>query len=489
MRHNYVHYGSPQFRVLSDSQLEELHLAVLQILERTGVSFTNCQEALRILGEAGADISNPDRVKIPSYLVEQALRTAPKTITLYSRDGEPAMVLNGMTGSHFGGIAVGPHYLDPYTRKPRLTYAQDIADAALVVDALPNLEWIINCGIQRTVPDSIAEVASLLQVIRNTSKPIAVAINEVSGIREMIELCSIVAGGEEQLRKKPFLIGSSEPVSPLTQEKEAVEISLICAEKGIPNFVYSMPLAGATTPATWPGVLVIPTAEFLSQLVVIQLKYPGAPVIFGSMPNIMDMKTTIYPYGAPELSLLVAALTEMVHCYGLPMLGTAGCTDADMIGAQAAAEATYGIFMSALSGADFVHDVGLMYHGTMASPELTVLCDEIIGMVKVSMGGIEINEDTLPLDLIEKKGPRANYISEKHTLKHFRNFWAPKLFDRSVTKKGKTGNCEELVNKDTIKILETHQPKPLPDDVLKELKKVEADWFKRAGIKEYSKKS
>ena len=488
MRYNYIHYGSPQFRVLSDSQLEELHLAVLQILERTGVSFTNCQEALELLGEAGADISDPDRVKIPSYLVEQALRTAPKTITLYTRDGEPAMVLNGMTGSHFGGIAIGPHYLDPYTKKPRLTYAQDIADMARVIDALPNIEWIAAVGIQRTVPDSIADSVSVLKAILNTSKPIMTGVNDVSSFREMLELCSIVAGSEEQLREKPFFVSSSEPVTPLTQEKEAVEISLICAEKGIPNVVYSMPLAGATTPATWPGVLVIPTAEFLSQLVVIQLKNPGAPVILGSIPNIMDMKTTIFPYGAPELSFLLAALTEISHYYKLPIFGTAGCTDADMIGAQATAEATYGILMSALSGADFVHDVGLMYHATMASPELMVLCDEIIDMVKVSMGGIEINEDTLPINLIEKKGPRANYISEKHTLKHFRKFWAPKLFDRSVTKGEDTRNCEELVNEATIQIMETHQPKPPSDDVVRELKKIEADWFKRVGIQEYLKK-
>ena len=101
MRSNYIQYNSPQFRILSAKQIEELHFAALQILERTGVAF-ECQEALDILGEAGADISNPDRVKIPSYLVEQALRTSPKTITLYSREGETAIILNGQTGSHFG---------------------------------------------------------------------------------------------------------------------------------------------------------------------------------------------------------------------------------------------------------------------------------------------------------------------------------------------------------------------------------------------------
>ena len=487
MRHNYVHYGSPQFRVLSDSQLEELHLAVIQIMERTGVAF-ECEEAIELLDGAGADVSNPDRVKIPSYLVEQALRTAPKMVTLYNRKGEPAIVLNGMTGCHFGSMPDCPYILDPYTKTRRTCYVEDIADTARVIDASPNIEWSYLATGHLTVPGTIADKVSLLQFILNSTKPVIAEINDVESLREMIDLCAIVAGGEEQLRRKPFLGGSSEPVSPLVVGKNAMEKSLLCAEKGLPNVVYSMPLAGATTPATWPGVLVLPTAEVLSQLVVIQLKKPGAPVIFGSIPNIMDMKTTIFPYGAPELSLLVAALTELCHSYKLPMFGTAGCTDAEIVGAQAAAEVTYQILMSSLSGADLVHDIGLVYHATTISPELIVFDNEIIDMANVSMGGIEINEDTLPLDLIEKKGPRANYISEKHTLKHFRKFWAPKLFDRSVTRSADAKNCEELVKEATIKILETHQPEPLPDDVLKELRKVEAGWFKRVGIEGYPKR-
>ena len=140
MRSNYIHFSTPQFRLLSDSQIEELHLATLQILERTGVAF-DCQEAIDILGNAGADISNPNRVKIPSFMVEQALRRAPKMITLYTREGEPAIVLNGQTGSHFGGFPDCPDILDPYTRKRRKCYVEDIADTARVVDALPNIEW------------------------------------------------------------------------------------------------------------------------------------------------------------------------------------------------------------------------------------------------------------------------------------------------------------------------------------------------------------
>jgi trimethylamine--corrinoid protein Co-methyltransferase len=487
MRANYIHYASPQFRILSDKQIEELHFATLEILERTGVLF-ECQEAIELLDGAGADVSDPKRVKIPSYLVEQALRTAPKMITLYSRDGEPAIVLNGQTGSHFGSMPDCPYYLDPYEGQMRTCYVADIADTARVIDALPNMEWSYLATGHKTVPGAIADKVSLLQFILNSSKPVIAEINDVGSLREMIDLCSIVAGGEEKLRQKPFFGGSSEPVSPLVQGKDAMEKSLLCAEKGIPNVVYSMPMAGATTPATFAGCLAVANAEFLSQLVVLQLKNPGAPVIYGSIPNIMEMKTTIFPYGAPEMSLMVAALTEISHYYKLPMFGTAGCTDAQLVDAQAAAEVTHQVLLSALSGADLVHDVGLVYHATTISPELIVFVDEVIEMIKVVMGGIEINGETLALDLIERVGPRGTYISEKHTLKHFRKFWVPTLFDRSAARGEGTKRCAELLREKTIEILKTHQPKPLSDEVLKELKKVEAGWLKRVGLKEYPRR-
>ena len=487
MRYNYTHFSSPQFCLLSDSQLEELHLATLQILERTGVAF-ECQEAIDLLDDASADVSNPDRVKIPSHLVAQALRKTPKLITLYTRDGEVAMVLDGLGKPHFGGVGDGQEYLDPYIRGRRACYVEDIADMARVGDALFNIEFTMFGGAHPTIPGTISDKVSFLQIILNNSKPVACSINDVESLKEMLEVCSIIAAGEKQLRKKPFFVCSSEPVTPLTQGKDAMGKSLLCAEKGIPNIVYGFQMAGATAPATWAGILAVANAEVLSQLVVIQLKNPGAPVIYGGMPDIMDMRTTIGCYGAPELAFLVAALTELSHYYKLPMLGTAGCTDADAINAQTAAEVTYQTMLAALSGADFVHDVGSMYHNTMASPELVVFCNEIIDMVKVSMGGIEINEDTLPLDLIDRLGPRGTYISEKHTLKHFRNFWSPKIFDRSVTKGAGAKNCEDMLNELTIKIIETHQPKPLPEDVLKELGKIEAGWLKRAGLTEYPKR-
>ncbi len=179
------------------------------------------------------------------------------------------------------------------------------------------------------------------------------------------------------------------------------------------------------------------------------------------------------------------SLTEVCHYYQLPMFGTAGCTDAEMVDAQAGAEITYQVLMSAMSGADLVHDVGLVYHATTISPELIVFVDEVIDMVKVSMNGLTINDETLPLELIDRIGPRGTYLSEKHTRKHFRKFWSPTIFDRSVTKDSNTKGCADLLNEKTIKIMKTHQPNPLSDDVLKELRKVEANWLKRVDLKAY----
>jgi len=474
--------GGSQFRILSDKQVEELHFATLQILERTGVTF-ECEEALTILGNAGADVSNPKAVKIPSYMVDQALRTAPKIITLYTREGEPAIVLNRMTGTHFGAKTDLPDFLDPNTKKRRGSYISDIADMARLIDALPNIEWSYTSGSNRTLPGSIADKVGLLQVVLNSSKPVIYETTDAESLREAISLCSIVAGGEEQLRRKPFFGSSCEPVSPLVQGKTAMEKSLLCAEKGLPIVVYSMPMTGATVPATFAGCLAVANAEVLSQLVVLQLKNPGAPVIYGSIPSIMDMKTTIFSYGAPEMSLMVGALTDLCHYYKLPMFGTAGAADAGVLGIQATAEITYQLLVSALSGADLVHNAGMLYHATVLSPELLVLVNEVVDMVNVLLGGVEVNKETLALDIIDRLGPGSNYLSESHTLKHFRKFWVPKTFDRSMTRGKDTKDCEQLLNQRTIEILETHKPKSLPEDLIKELKKVEKTWFDGVGLK------
>ena len=484
MKPNYLQYNSPRFQVLSENQVQDIHFASLSILERTGVAI-HAEEALGLLGDAGADVDNPGKVRIPNHVVEEALRFAPKSVTLYTREGEPHMFLNG-THVYFGGVADNPDILDPRTGTRRPNTVEDIGECARIVDYLPNIDWLMNSGLAKGLPPELAERVSQVQCVLNTSKPIVPSTLDASGLKAMLELYAIVAGGMDNLKKRPFFCNSVEPTTPLVQEKNALEMSLICAEHSIPNIVFSMLMAGATSPATFAGTLAVANAELLSHLTVIQLKKPGSPVIYGGEPNIMDMKSGIFPYGTPELGLLSAALSEMAHYYKLPMFGTAGTTDAKIVGAEAGVEIMYQCMLSALSGADMVHDVGLMDHCTMVSPELMVLTDEIIGMVKVLMKGVEITDDALALDIIDKVGPGGNFLNEEHTYEHFRKFWVPTLMDRRQVTEGlsdtKAKHCEELLREKTLRILQSHRPKPLPDEVVKEIRNVEAHWFKEFNL-------
>jgi trimethylamine--corrinoid protein Co-methyltransferase len=228
-------------------------------------------------------------------------------------------------------------------------------------------------------------------------------------------------------------------------------------------------MAGSTVPATLAGAVANGLAESLSGLVLNQQTNEGNPFIMGGVFTIMDMNTTIFSYGAPEFDLMMAALADMSNYLNIPMFGTAGCTDSKVVDEQAAIENAISIVMSAQSGANLIHDVGYIEHGNTASLESLVICDDLIGYARRITGGIEVNEETLALDVIDAVGPGGNYLMEEHTLKHFKTeTWYPDLFKRMVyenwEKEGKK-TLTQRAHEKVIDILEHYEPEPLPKDV------------------------
>jgi trimethylamine--corrinoid protein Co-methyltransferase len=466
----------PRLSVIDEAQIEQIHQATLELLERTGIQISH-PRALELFHGAGARVEG-QRVRLPAWLVEDASRQAPSRVVLGSRDGQRQVFLEG-DKYWFGPSLDCIDYLDPLTdRRSRFT-SEHCRITATVADALPNYTWVMTIGMADDVPPDVADRVIARQVFTYTEKPLVFCCKDANSVRDIYEMALLIAGGPQQFGRAPNIVHYSEPISPLLYYDPAVEKILFCAENGIPLINFPAPQGGSTAPATFAGEIVQGSAESLSGLVLAQLARPGAPFIYGAFATVMDMKTTIFSYGAPEMSLMVAAMAQMAQYYRLPFFGTAGCSDAKFPDAQAAAEVAFSCLASALVGANLVHDAGSwLDHGSLASPAFMVLVNEILYMVRQFMGGVPVSNETLALDVIDRVGPGGHYLYEDHTLKHFKSVWYSDLFDRSINEMWLSQGArrfDERLRAKTEKLM-AHQPAPLPDDVLAEMEQMAAHW-------------
>jgi trimethylamine--corrinoid protein Co-methyltransferase len=446
----------PKMKVIDERQIEQIHMATLEVLERTGVLFHH-PKALEVLDGAGAWVDG-DRVRIPAWLVEDSIRQAPKRIVLGNRDGTRSVVLEG-DKSWFGPSLDCIDYLDPVAEERRPFTSKDCRITATIADALPNFTWVMTIGMAADAPADIADRVIARQVLTYCEKPFVFCCKDVNSARDIYEMALLIVGGEEKFKQTPTLVHYSEPISPLSYFGPAVEKIIFCAETGIPVINFPAPQTGGTSPATFAGTIVQGSAESLSGLVLAQLIRPGAPFIYGAFTTIMDMKTTIFSYGAPEMSLMVAAVSQLAQYYKLPFFGTAGCTDAKFPDPQAAAEVAFSCLSSALVGANLIHDAGSWIdHGSLVSPAFMVLVNEVLDMVKQYMRGIPVNEETLAIELIDRVGPGGHYLDEDHTMRHFRDVWYSNLFDRTIL---------EAMD---------HKPAELSPEIIKEFDRMEQHW-------------
>ncbi len=471
----------PRLQMLSSDQIRQIHMASLEILERTGVQVL-LPEAVDLLEHAGADVRDPKRVKIPSHLVEDALRHAPKRITVYDRNGNPAMYLQGYN-TYYGPGTDTKFIIDINTGERRVAIGDDVANVARICDYLPNISFSASMGgvSAKEVNPQISDRHNFALQLLNTTKPIMCTSWNAQGLSDIYDMAVAVTGSPQDFRNRPFMIQYNEPITPLTNPSDSLSKLLFCAEKGIPAMYVSGPIMGATSPVTPAGTLALSNAEFLSGLVIAQLKRKGAPIIIGGGTGPLDMKTSVFSYAAPEDWLSDVAIKEMAAFYGLPDFNTGGCSDAKVLDLQAAHEASVTILQASLVGSSLVHDVGYLESGLTACWELLVLANEMIEGNKYFLKGFEVNQETLALDIIHKVGPQGNFLSEPHTMKHFKEVWYPELFNRQNygdwAQQG-AKPLDKVLNEKAKWILNNHTPQPLAPEIKEHiesiLKKAEA---------------
>jgi trimethylamine--corrinoid protein Co-methyltransferase len=461
----------PTYRVLTEDQIKEIHRAALEILETVGVRVLDDQ-AIQLLRDAGCRVKGTNIVQIPNWLVEACIRDTPSRITVYNRKGAEAMRLEGRN-VYFG---LGTDLIKTYDLKTgdlRPSRLEDVINAARTADSLEEIDFIASFALPQDVTTNMMYIACFQAMVENSVKPIFFTAAGHEDLSVIIEMAAAVAGGRDHLRERPFLIHYSEPTSPLSHSQGAVRKIFLCADAGIPiNYTPGM-LSGASGPVTLAGAIALANAEALSGIVLHQLRSRGAPIISGFVVTPMDMLTSTIVYGAPEFRLTHSAYADLYHYYGIPMWGTAGCSDAHTLDEQAAMESAISILMAALDGANLVHDIGYLGQGLIGSPAAIVMCSEIISYVKRVIRGFDIGRDRIGMDVIRQVGPGGNFLAEDQTARlHRQEHWRPKFLNRdnpeTWTNRG-SKRYGETVTQKAIEILETYKPEPLADDVVRTL--------------------
>ncbi|MFB0522662.1 MAG: trimethylamine methyltransferase family protein, partial [Candidatus Bathyarchaeia archaeon] len=435
------------------------------------------------LDQAGAIVDyKKNLVKVPSYLVEEAVATTPKSFIWHARNPKKSIRIGGEP-TKFGPGSECVNIIDLETGECRIPTKRDAEQLVRLMDALENIHINYPPASLSDVPEQVSLTHSFAITIKNSSKCTMGSNYGRSSALDSIRMASALVGGEEELRKKPTIASYIDPVSPLIHDKELTEGLMEYASYGQPIFITTMALAGATGPATLAGVLVQQNAEILSGLLIVHLVNPHAPVIYGTVSCPMDMRTGVSSTGSPEIGLLGAASAQIARYYGIPC-DVGAQSNAKVPDAQASYEKTMSLMMAVMAGADLIDlFAGSMESYRTTSYEQMVIDNELAGMALRCAEGIEVNAETIAKDVIDRVGPGGNYLADKHTLEWFRKeHHRPKLSDRRTRadweKSGGKDIREEARNR-AKEILASHEPEPVDPTIWREIEIIIKDIEKR----------
>ena len=478
-----------QLSFLSKSKIREIDAAAKEILKRTGVKIPN-KAILERLEKLGSKVDyKEEKAWIHPALVDEALEKTPKTFNFAGRDPKNYIKLDTERVYFVHGI--GPYMVAPdgSMSKPSL---RDMQDAYRVVSACENIDvaGIPVGGIQSTpqeymgLPVTVRRLKKYAMMLDMMEKPVDTTKQFMvdkedetgdarQGSLDQIEMEIAVRGGIDELRKFPMSLGFNEAVSPLMYLPRNLEKLIAYAELGLPVFIGSGPMTNATGPATLAGTIVLWLAETLAGLVmgyIMSTQEHRSPALWMCFTGLFDQKVAHGPImGSPEGVMVQAACGEIAHYYGFPLRGCTG-SPSKALDAQAGYDTAVSLMVSAMSSINYNVSVGTVGPGEMGtSLEKIVLDNDLVGYIKRVMSGIEVTEETLAVDVIDKVGIGGSYLMNAHTRKWFRKEqYFPSLFDRRKYEDWKRRGGKDAVVRaqERVKeILRDYWPTPLDADI------------------------
>ena len=412
------------YKPLSDGGVKTIHNHALSLLEQVGMGYeAGFEETVDMVKKAGCRVdSQKQRIYFPRDLVCRMVAKAPGEFTLFSRDGQNNLHL-GKDRVYCGTGGTAIRILDLDTGEPRTPVVRDLHNVARIVEKMKNIHFFQHCCVPTDVPPEHYDVNGVFAAMLGTLKHCMIGCTYDSGLRETFKMVSLIVGGEDRLSERPvFSISSGVIISPLKFCTQSVKNACQAAKLGIPTTITSAPMSGSTAPMTMAGTLLQTHAEELAGITVHQLTRPGAPVLYGGLPAMAEMKSLGYQGGAVEVGIMMAAIHQLSQHIGIPNYSSSGLADSKLPDAQAGWEKAYTTALNVMGGCNYVHHAaGMLESMICIAYEQYILDDEIIGQAMKILEGITVDEDHLAYEVICNAGPSGNYLTTPHTFSHLRS--------------------------------------------------------------------
>ncbi len=449
----------PRLTLLSEAQIASVHEASLRILSELGVR-VDSDRARKVYAEGDARVE-ADRVYLSGELVDWAIASAPTTIDVFDRMGEPAFRLGGGEPTRFGAGVTNLWYQDPMTDDLAPFGRSHMEGCMRLCQALPQYDVISTLGILRDLPPQVADLYAVLEMVANSTKPLVLLISDEKLFPAVLDLLEVLRG---DLGARPYAIPYLNPITPLALNEGTSDKLLDSAARSIPVIYSNYGMAGMTTPITCAGALAFLNAELLAGLVLSQLAREGSPVILGSLPMYFDMKTMIDFYDSQTI-LIDLACAEMMAHYEIPHAGTSGSGDGWGPDILAAGVSSMNQLTSVLGKVGLAPFVGSSLNSKAYSPALTVYGDEVIGKARLLAEGFPVDAASLGVDeAIEQLRSEGHFLTAPATLERYRCAYYPSMFPRIGLEKWVELECprvDTLLRERTVELLGSAPP---PDD-------------------------
>jgi trimethylamine--corrinoid protein Co-methyltransferase len=457
----------PQISVLNGDQIERVHVFSLEILSTIGIRVDSTR-AMSIFEKAGAKPAGDRIVRIPSELVQWALKAAPSTVDIYNRIGDAKFQLGDplTNDTRFGVGVTNLYYQDPANEDLIPFSRNHMALSTRLGEALESFDFICTIGIVQDCPPEMADLIGTLEMVANTTKPLAILVSKESCFTTTLDLLEHLHG---DLAAHPFCIPYFNPITPLVLNQGTSDKMLATIERGLPFIYNSTGMAGATSPITLAGTLALLNAEILAGLVFSQLAKEGTPVILGSLPWQFDMQN-MEGYYTPRTLPLNLACAEMMAYYKLPHSGSSGSGP----GWSADLNAIGILWMNHLTGClgkvGLAPFVGGKFGSVVFSPNFVVYANEVIRQARLFSQGFELDANTINLHEIEAIGPGGNFLMADQTMQLFREthfsdgIWPFLSLDQWQT--GKHPNADAVLRRHTRELLDNDSSPEDHDEII-----------------------